>query len=476
MERPCSSRQVFLVKEPTSCALLDLLTTGTGCYNTPLLSTEMGVREEEEEEEEEELEGGVDIGCRGSAMIPMCTSPKKLRRAAQSLLRSASCGSDPTFRPSGSNGLTVTGISVDLATRLPALCVDLPLLAEGGVANKAESGNRKPCVFAAVKPSNLEREKTKFFLSDFTYNPRFEYSHPVSPAVLERYNTASDRFLTQAVRILEQALHKYGSYEKFELATGGSLLPKNRIKSQVKKYMEKEGCVGEIIVHLSDDLLSRACITVMSTRSTLTINVSTAREFWLEGMLRHEIGTHYFRGINNSQQLWASASARRTLDLRPHNPTEEGLASLHSVLYRKDPTLWRAALLYYTVHQAGHLAFADLFQDLERFVNNPNTRWDYCIRAKRGQANTARPGCFSKDQVYLDGILKLLRYRDTIDFQLLMSLGKVSYEDVNRLRDFAVLEDTRLPHFLRDRERYARHLRRIMEVNQLSDLELQALI
>lgn len=35
------------------------------------------------------------------------------------------------------------------------------------------------------------------------------------------------------------------------------------------------------------------------------------------------------------------------------------------------------------------------------------------------------PGCFNKDQVYLDGILKILRHRDKIDFQLLTALGKV---------------------------------------------------
>lgn len=34
-------------------------------------------------------------------------------------------------------------------------------------------------------------------------------------------------------------------------------------------------------------------------------------------------------------------------------------------------------------------------------------------------------GCFRKDQVYLDGILKILRHRERINFQLLMSLGKV---------------------------------------------------
>lgn len=34
-------------------------------------------------------------------------------------------------------------------------------------------------------------------------------------------------------------------------------------------------------------------------------------------------------------------------------------------------------------------------------------------------------GCFSKDQVYLDGIVRILRHRQTIDFPLLTSLGKV---------------------------------------------------
>lgn len=50
----------------------------------------------------------------------------------------------------------------------------------------------------------------------------------------------------QAVHIMELALHRYGSYEKFEQVTGGSLLTKSRIWHNVKKYMEKEGCIGEV--------------------------------------------------------------------------------------------------------------------------------------------------------------------------------------------------------------------------------------
>uniref|UniRef100_A0A674J8C6 KIAA0895 n=1 Tax=Terrapene triunguis TaxID=2587831 RepID=A0A674J8C6_9SAUR len=335
---------------------------------------------------------------------------------------------------------------------------------------------RKLCILTAIKPSNVEKEKIKFFKSDFTYNPQFEYANPALPNVLAKHSQASNKFLKQSVNIMERTLQKYGSYEKFEQATGGSLLPKSRIWNHVRKYMVKEGCLGEIVVHLTEDLLSRASMTVVNGRPTLTINVSTAREHWLEGMLRHEIGTHYFRGINNNSQPWCNWNGRKKLGLKPINPTEEGLASIHSVLFRKDPFLWRAALLYYTVYQASQMSFSQLFQDVGRFVKDPNTRWDYCVRAKRGWTDTSQPGCFSKDQVYLDGILQILRYRESIDFHLLMALGKVSYEEVDRLKEFAVIKNMRVPHFLQDHVRYMEHLEKIMEVNELTDQELQDLI
>ncbi|KAM4796644.1 putative tyrosine carboxypeptidase MATCAP2 isoform 1-T2 [Rhinophrynus dorsalis] len=275
---------------------------------------------------------------------------------------------------------------------------------------------------------------------------------------------------------MKMALQKYGNYEKFEQATGGRLLPKTRIWHEVRKYMEKEGCLGEVVVHLSEDLLSRASMTALNGRPTLNINISTARELWIEGMLRHEIGTHYFRGLNNSQQPWNNKSGRKKYGLKPANPTEEGLASIHSVLFRQEPFLWRAALLYYTVYQASHMSFTELFKDVGQFVKDPNTRWDYCVRAKRGLTDTSQPGCFSKDQVYLDGILHILRHRKTIDFRLLIAMGKVSYEDLDRLKDIAVLENMRIPQFLQNRNRYMDYLEKIMTVNGLSDTELAMLI
>ncbi|XP_017577028.2 uncharacterized protein KIAA0895 isoform X1 [Pygocentrus nattereri] len=472
-EKPLSPSQLYLERWSPG-VLKDLF--GTSSYN--------GILQNEEEEHQ---------SPKGSPY----RRPKRTQRLVSAASRQPGVRPIVLIRPKGGyrdsnqsqifssstrlgNNITVLGNPISLTPRpisrpirisqASSSRIKLPLLA-------GENTAKKLCILAAIKPSNVESEKTRFFKSDFIYNPQFEYSNPVAPQVLEKHNNASDRFLTQAVRIMELALQKYGNYEKFEQATGGNLLTKSRIWSHVKKYMEKEGCVGEqIVVHLTDDLLSRASMTVVNGRPTLTINISTAREQWLEGMLRHEIGTHYFRGINNSQQPWSSGAGRKKLGLRPLNPTEEGLASIHSVLFRRDPTLWRAALLYYTVYQAGHMSFCQLFRDLGRFVHDPNTRWDYCVRAKRGQTDTSQPGCFSKDQVYLDGILKILRHREKIDFQLLTALGKVSYEDMERLKGLAVMEHVRIPHFLQDQSRYSEQLRKIMEVNRLTDEELRTLI
>nr|XP_057933272.1 microtubule-associated tyrosine carboxypeptidase isoform X2 [Doryrhamphus excisus] len=334
----------------------------------------------------------------------------------------------------------------------------------------------RPCLLVALRPLNLEQEKHKFFQSDYNYEPQFEYAQPEPRSVLDKYRDGSRLFLEQAVGIMECVLNKFGSYETFEEVTGGGVLPKSQVWAAVRKYLQKEGCVGEVVVRLSDELLSQAVMVVESCRPTLTINLSGARQHWLEGMLRHEIGTHYLRGVNNNLQPWSTADGRKQFGLKPANPTEEGLASLHSVLLRKQPYLWRAALLYYTVFHAGSMSFSQLFGHIARFVRDPDVRWEYCLRAKRGQTDTSQPGCFSKDQVYLDGILKILRHRKNIDFKMLTSLGKVSYEDVERLRHLAAITSARIPHFMRDQDQYLQHLDHIVAVNKLDDATLQRLL
>lgn len=56
----------------------------------------------------------------------------------------------------------------------------------------------------------------------------------------------------------------------------------------------------KVVVCLSDELLSQAVMMVESCRPTLTINLSGARQHWLEGMLRHEIGMNQNSSIKTN--------------------------------------------------------------------------------------------------------------------------------------------------------------------------------
>ncbi|KAK7114108.1 hypothetical protein V1264_000228 [Littorina saxatilis] len=268
---------------------------------------------------------------------------------------------------------------------------------------------------------------------------------------------------------MDRAIIHFGTYEEFEERTGGRILSKSQIISLVRKYLKKEDLESEIQLNLSEDLLSRGSMTQKKGRPQLNVRVVNLRENWCEGLLRHELGTHYLRSVNTRYQLWGEQRQRRDLNLQHFNPTEEGLASLHSVLFRDHPFLWRAALLYYVTLKAAHMSFKDLFNDIARFVHSPDVRWDYCVRAKRGQTDTTFPGAFCKDQVYLDGALQLLKRRRSLDFHLLVRLGKVAHNDIERLVEHCQLDGTRIPSFMTDLRAYRKQLNHIATCNGLTD-------
>ncbi|PVD20897.1 hypothetical protein C0Q70_19060 [Pomacea canaliculata] len=324
-------------------------------------------------------------------------------------------------------------------------------------------------LLVSITPENEKSERDRFMRANFNYNPFFVYRCAADERMMEKFNTPSDYHLKKAINIMDSVISEFGSYEEFEDTSGGPVLSRSQILALVKRYLKKEKLESEIKVNLSEDLLSTASMTQKKGWPHLTVRVLNTREYWCDGLLQHEIGTHYLRSCNNRHQLWASPIQREEMMLQHYNPTEEGLASLHSVINRPYPYLWRAALLYYVTYKAAHLSFRDLFADLGKFLKSPSTRWDYCVRAKRGQTDTSVPGTFCKDQVYLEGALQLLKHRHTLDFEMLMRLGKIAHEDVDRLSELSVLDNTRIPSFMMDMKKYICQLDYIAECNGLTD-------
>jgi len=152
--------------------------------------------------------------------------------------------------------------------------------------------------------------------------------------------------------------------------------------------------------------------------------------------------------------------------------TEEGLACINTLVNQECKSLWRPALHYYSVCRGVSMSFAELYADLSRYISDPDRCWEQCMRVKRGFEDTSQHGAFAKDQVYLDGAIRILAERHELDFELLYT-GQVSLDDMVWVAEVANISLTHTPHFLKDVSVYRRCLEEIIEQNGLEPVLAQ---
>lgn len=335
-------------------------------------------------------------------------------------------------------------------------------------------------VVLAARPTNAESERTKFFSdTEDGYEPQFAYKlpPPIVERALQRYSAnvqVENRYVPHALKVLQTLLKRFGSYASYEERYGGEVLTEAEVRPMVDEYLEGLGVEDEVTVVFEPHLVARASFEKKASR--LKIRSQGMRRHWIQGMLHHEIGTHFLRDRNDKAQPWSrERNGRKKYSLEDKNPTEEGLASLHTVLEREGHCLWRAALLYYSTWRAVQLSFRDLFEDLAQFLGQSvDERWDFCVRAKRGLSDTSQPGGFAKDQMYLAGAVEILENRHRINFDALYA-GKISLNDAARAKatGLARTNNMMLPKFLRgtqQRARYQTLLDEIVRDNGLAEL------
>lgn len=71
---------------------------------------------------------------------------------------------------------------------------------------------KSPCLLVALRPMNVDKEKEAFFKSNYTYNPQFEYSEPLSTSIMSKYSEASDRFIEQVGTALNLGFWRFHTY------------------------------------------------------------------------------------------------------------------------------------------------------------------------------------------------------------------------------------------------------------------------
>lgn len=205
--------------------LKDIFTTGTSSYNVLLQSRE----EKRHPASQRRSASAQPKRCRKPSKSP-CSAPSKEPRRAKALAPGLGSGAWCCLdRPPAAllatagalpPGIAVTGNGIALTPKSkhrvrrrhfsplpkpkpqapPQLCRSF---------EKDDSSGKKFCILTAIKPTNLERERLRFFKSDYTYNPQFEYSNPSLPSVLAKHSHASDRFLKQVSALLGVVFRGY---------------------------------------------------------------------------------------------------------------------------------------------------------------------------------------------------------------------------------------------------------------------------
>ncbi|PIR61763.1 MAG: hypothetical protein COY81_00510 [Candidatus Pacebacteria bacterium CG_4_10_14_0_8_um_filter_43_12] len=316
---------------------------------------------------------------------------------------------------------------------------------------------------SSYTPSNILEEKTRFF-TDPVYNPQFRYEVPLEKLALDGYGQPSPEKLEKAREIVEKAF--YGRNEQDLRMLAGPILSQQEVSEKVTLFLRLHKLENRYKISWSSSYLSR------STTTADTIKLKSSAEFRkesLHGMLYHEIGTHALRRINYEKQPWFKK--KKAYGFSSYLITEEGLASLHSLLPRTFKLAHSSALRYLLVAYAQEHSFAEVFQFLGNYVQDQNRRWGMAVRLKRGMEDTSQPGGYTKDLTYFEGMFEVAAWLDKNNYNLSpLYLGKLAVADVEKAKTLNPNFQPVLPSFyLIDPKKYAADMHEIFEFNHLLD-------
>ncbi|XP_033095961.1 uncharacterized protein KIAA0895-like [Anneissia japonica] len=289
--------------------------------------------------------------------------------------------------------------------------------------------------------------------------------------------------LSEATAILEKVCRSFGSGDAFIEKAFGDEITVEDATEQLKTYLYKNNCNNQVKICWSKDLVCSGkmcwygpCIQANRPEArsfSLLLQNSKEnmfiRERGIKCLADHEVGTHYLRMYNDGLQPWFSQRQQFGIGgLRSKKllETEEGLATINTLLKAKHQLLWKPALLYYTACKSLEMSFQQLYDHLGLYVKDSNYRWKLVMRVKRVLDDVNDLGGYGKDQCYFTGAVQLLRSIDEIDFPLLYS-GRICVEELPRVRRLARLECIKLPSFLQDVTKYKKELWNIAVMNDL---------
>lgn len=314
----------------------------------------------------------------------------------------------------------------------------------------------------SVSPTNFQSEYQKF-MSDPTKNPQFIYKTPLDTNQLTEHGCPSSQYLELAQRILDKSF--FARNEADLVNSQGAICNFAQVKKTSLAFIKLNKLEEHVSVKFSQSFQTRA---TMSTALLLKLRLPLDfRKEGLIGMLYHEVGTHALRTINFQRQPWYEQ--RGDFSLANYLKTEEGLASIHSLIAQSLKVNYFGALRYLSVSWAQQGSFVEVWQKIGKYIQNPTRRWLYTTRVKRGLTDTSLPGGFTKDLVYFEGFVQVWQWLKNHNYDPSpLYYGKISLQDIEKVVGMQPDYRPQLPSFyISSPKIYAKAMKEIGAENML---------
>jgi hypothetical protein len=311
-------------------------------------------------------------------------------------------------------------------------------------------------IISQVAPTNVLEEKEKFFASR-SYNPQFTYTKKVAESELSQWGLPQEKLFKYCQAMLPQT--KQMVKESSEIIT----IPE--IESVIENFNTSWATIEPLNVHFSSSYVSRCYVTAGNIFFQLPIIYSRSQFL---GLMRHELETHILRLHNNQLQPWSS-------ELFPDKKirrTEEGLANLHTFLFRDDKQLRKTFCSYLATWVGQHGSFREVYETLRSHHFNESTSWNVAVKVKRGIEDTSRPGGLTKEICYLEGTIQVWDWivnQKNDPHQLY--LGRIGIEQLTELAPIAKQHSLLFPTFFEDMEVYYKMIQEIGITNNFVNLQ-----
>jgi uncharacterized protein (TIGR02421 family) len=348
-----------------------------------------------------------------------------------------------------------------------------------GIAGTIETN-----LIKSINPTNAEKERTKFFQAlekKEHYNPKYEYStkNPLYTyfALNPKLNTHKNELIEMLKEIQRDELgvifeskildlldkieiiksigtenfagnteSYYGNTDKETTKTAKEIIqkkvteeeksiPLEKVVPIIKEFLKKKKLDYKITIREP----AGAKFAVNEATKEILINKDTVfSKKMIERLLAHEIETHLYRyenGLIQPYKILAYGFSRETTE------TEEGLAANIEKLkgISSEEQIKDYAGRVIAINTAQKKSFYETFEEMNKYFGKEDA-FRLTLRAKRGIAEQKQKGAFTKDMLYLKGMLKVAKFLEKNKLEKLYC-GKYAIEDIPLIRDIPGIKE-----------------------------------